>query len=67
MSESVEITIIILTIVCIIKKTMILPFVYNVLLLLLLLLLSKSSISSFVHISFLYLKDILHKKSALED
>jgi len=27
MSESVEITIIILTIVCIIKKTMILPFV----------------------------------------
>ena len=29
MSESVEITIIILTIVCIIKKTMILPFVYS--------------------------------------
>jgi len=29
MSESVEITIIILTIVCIIKKTMILPFVYH--------------------------------------
>ena len=58
MSESVERTIIILTIVCVMKKTMI--FAFCVLLL-------RSNVFDFVHISFLYLKDILHKKSALED
>ena len=47
MSESVERTIIILTIVCVMKKTMI--FAFCVLLL-------RSNVFDFVHISFLYLK-----------
>ena len=52
MSESVERTIIILTIVCVMKKTTILPFVYSYFIEL-----------DFVHISFLYLKIFFTKRA----